>query len=139
MGGKNVLEEIQSHLVTAIAGAVIASALLGAASFERAMGEALALQRVLDDAAAVLSKVGCSAAHPFVRLDLGALLEGAQGRALSVLLLGDHLRALRPGGGAALSLRFPAIAQAEPLELLGFAALELRFDPVEERCGALRL
>lgn len=134
-----MIEEVQSHLVTAIAGAVIASALLAAASFERALGDDLALQKALDEAAAAIAHAGCGAARPFARIDLGALLAGVDGRSTSVLLLPDHLRALKVGGGALESLRFPDLPLTAPLELQGSAALELRFDPIDERCAVARL
>jgi hypothetical protein len=132
-----VIEEVQSHLVTAVAGAVIAAALLGAVSFERAQGEDLALQQALDGAAGAVARAGCSAAHPYTRIDLDSLLEGARDRLASLLLLADHLRASPAHGGALESLRFPPLAVLEPLELLGASGLELRFDPVDERCSVL--
>src|SRR3990172_3596842 len=83
MGGKNVLEEIQSHLVTAIAGAVIASALLGAASFERAIGEDLSLQPLLHSPAPGLRSAPGGGGGGALRLgapDPPPRLTGARGR-----------------------------------------------------------
>lgn len=134
-----MIEEVQSHLVTAVAGALIASALLGAASFERALGADLALQGAIDNAASAVARAGCSPAHPFAHLDLHSLLGRGQGRAVSILLFEDHLRASVAGRGALVSLHFPALPVPSPLELLGFSALELRFDPVDERCSLVRL
>lgn len=131
-----MIDFAQSNLVTLIAGAVIASALLGMSAWEGALREDQRVQSAVDALAFEIAAAECSAAHPVARIPLAGYLDAVRDDVSAVVLYPDHLRALRPGGGAVRSVDFPAIPLAAPLDLRDARVLELAFDPLAGRCLA---
>jgi hypothetical protein len=131
-----MLETAQSNLVTLIAGAVITSALLGLASHEGSIARDLAVDAALDGLAARIAGAACSAGHPFSRIAIPSALVGSGSDVASLTLLPDHVRAEVQGGAARVSVTFPPIGGAFPLDLTGHGFVDVTFDPLRERCVA---
>jgi hypothetical protein len=131
-----MIDFVQSNLVALVAASLIAAALLGVAASEGEQREKLELQRAIDAVAFAIASADCSPAHPETRIPIAAVLGHVKGLAISIVLLPDHLRAVRQDAGALTSLEFPPLRLDGPVEISRARALDLIFDSVEERCAA---
>jgi len=131
-----MIDFAQSNLAGLIVAAVIVSALLGVAASEGGQRENAQIQRAIDGIAFAIAVADCSASHPESVVPISSALGGPQDGIGSLVLMPDHLRAVRGGEPVIRSVQFPALSLAQPLELLRARALRITFDSMEERCTA---
>jgi hypothetical protein len=131
-----MMDIAQSQFLALVAGAVLASSLLGVGAYENARSEDLAVVGALDALALRVGLSGCGPTRPNSTLDLAPTWQALPAAGVSLALYPDHVRATREGLPALSSVGFPPLVLAQPLELPRGAGLWLRYVALEHACAA---
>lgn len=130
-----MMDIAQSQLLTIVAGAVLASSLVGVGAYENARAEDLTVVGALDALALRIGSSGCSASRPNSTVELSSTWQALPAAVVSLTLYPGHVRATRDGLPALSSVEFPPLILGAPMELPRGAVLWLRYVSLEHACA----
>lgn len=130
-----MIDIAQSQLLAIVAGAVLASSLLGVGAYQHSKSEDLGVVGALDALALRIGSSGCSASRPTATVELSSTWEALPPAVVSLTLFPDHVRAARDGRPALSSAEFPRLILDAPLELPRGAVLWLHYLPLDHACA----
>ncbi len=129
-----MIDFAESHLVTLVAGAVVASSLLAFASFEGEQADIFAVQGAIDGLALEIASAACSPQRPAATVRLEAFRSSLPEAIVEVTLLPDRVRAVGEDGAALSSVQFPVLRLVSPLPLMQGRGLSFEYDFLDEFC-----